>query len=1175
VTAYDNETPGVIVQETGGSTVVVEGSLDTYRVRLTAAPLADVTLTLRTDKQTFLDGSAAGWQIVDETGANAWFEYTFTFTSANWHDWVQIEVSANPAFAGTDSVLKSFATQDQNLDRIRGPLVIEGGIGSGGPDRSLQAPVLLPSETNSVSGAEGSNPASEPGSVDTLNVFHTDSTDADIGRLFYRTLDGLGRTIRNPGLALTGFEMGGDFAANQGTTQAPDYLYYGGGITYNGFEIVEVLLGKGNETLTIDDTGDRDEKAHVTPDPATITAVHGGGGSDTIIANDRGNGPLVIYGDTSQDGVRYSNDQPEASNNGTSFNNPGNDTINASAMPQHNDGFAGVVIYGGTGNDTIYGGDDDDHLAGGAGDDTIYGGAGNDHIYGDSSFDVNLASLAFTLTTTGSTGMDTIHAGEGDDIVIGDHGVIEQEPGTVRLHTTAFVTLVETVDRLNGKNDAIYGDAGDDVLIGGPGSDRIDGGSDRDLILGDNVRLDRTIGDGMANARHRTLSGGQIYSTTPATAGSVLVTSASQTIPDGGPVWEDFNIELLDHDSATQTLALNDFGNDYIAGGPGDDAIFGELGNDVIQGDGSIDLPHDVGASRNGLGELMVFASVENSTDGADYIEGNGGNDVIFGNLGQDDIIGGSSNLFSLADRTQRPDGADLIFGGAGIDVARSDLGDGIHGRDADMILGDNGNIYRIVGTTGFNYDNGYGEQIVVRAAALLDYTPGGSDYNAAAAAQDIGAADELHGESGDDVIYGMVGNDVLFGEGQDDQIVGGYGNDWISAGTGDDAVLGDDGRIFVSRNSTTLAEPLYGISTIPAAEINLLISNSNGTTVAITNVAGALKYTVDLTPYSVVPGNPAPTTLMPRALNANDIIYGGLGNDSLHGGAGEDAISGAEAPLVSYVTNYTQAGILIGAPIRSDYAHPVNPGNVLGYDPTTTKFALYDANDPLRKVTLTAAGVLSKTSTGGLEWALNFNETEGPTDTYWIVGTTYAGVPTDGDDVIFGDLGHDWMVGGTGRDTIWAGWGDDLVQHRRQADDSQQRARHEPVVGRLHLWRRGIRRPHRQHRRRSHDRLERRIQHLRHALQPVRPACRVPRAGTGPGSVHVCAVQEPGRGPDAGRAVWRQRGAQRRAVRRAGYDAPGRRGHERPEWFAARSAGPVFQVQAGRQSVGGRAAAV
>ncbi len=33
----------------------------------------------------------------------------------------------------------------------------------------------------------------------------------------------------------------------------------------------------------------------------------------------------------------------------------------------------------------------------------------------------------------------------------------------------------------------------------------------------------------------------------------------------------------------------------------------------------------------------------------------------------------------------------------------------------------------------------------------------------------------------------------------------------------------------------------------------------------------------------------------------------------------------------------------------------------------------------------------------------------------------------TDGNDVIFGDLGNDWSVGGTGQDTIWAGWGNDL----------------------------------------------------------------------------------------------------------------------------------------------------
>src|SRR5207247_863872 len=91
------------------------------------------------------------------------------------------------------------------------------------------------------------------------------------------------------------------------------------------------------------------------------------------------------------------------------------------------------------------------------------------------------------------------------------------------------------------------------------------------------------------------------------------------------------------------------------------------------------------------------------------------------------------------------------------------------------------------------------------------------------------------------------------------------------------------------------------------------------------------------------------------------------------------------------------------------------------------------DANDGKRKILLTATGTLSKTGSG-FNWILNFDETEGPTDTYWIQGQTkYRGVPTDGDDHIFADLGNDWAVGGTGRDVMYGGWGDDLLN----ADDN------------------------------------------------------------------------------------------------------------------------------------------
>ena len=45
-----------------------------------------------------------------------------------------------------------------------------------------------------------------------------------------------------------------------------------------------------------------------------------------------------------------------------------------------------------------------------------------------------------------------------------------------------------------------------------------------------------------------------------------------------------------------------------------------------------------------------------------------------------------------------------------------------------------------------------------------------------------------------------------------DDDIIGGWGSDWISGGTGEDGILGDDGRIFTSRNTRlTSTQAPYG----------------------------------------------------------------------------------------------------------------------------------------------------------------------------------------------------------------------------------------------------------------------------------------------------------------------------------------------------------------------------
>src|SRR5207249_1956369 len=255
----------------------------------------------------------------------------------------------------------------------------------------------------------------------------------------------------------------------------------------------------------------------------------------------------------------------------------GNDVIDASANSRS------VAIYGGRGNDTIIGSQAGDHLAGGSGDDTINGQGGDDHIYGDDGFNLDL-SRRLSLSTQ-----------------------------ILLLVNDVTATSHQDFDDLAARRDTMYGDGGQDILAGGAAADRIDGGDDKDLIFGDNVTLDRstTLGN-MTNPRFRQLAGATLYDTTA--AGAALVTAAWQTDPTGAPVWTDYRITLLDIDASAPA---NSFGNDYIAGGPNNDQIFGERGDDTIQGDGSI-----AGLVATGLGVAasanlgVIRPSFDAMTDG-------------------------------------------------------------------------------------------------------------------------------------------------------------------------------------------------------------------------------------------------------------------------------------------------------------------------------------------------------------------------------------------------------------------------------------------------------------------------------------------------------------------------------------------------------------------------------
>jgi Ca2+-binding RTX toxin-like protein len=870
----------------------------------------------------------------------------------------------------------------------------------------------------------------------------------------------------------------------------------GNNIVFGDFGKVDFVVDDNDPTdidliTTLDpDVGDDDQITTGAGDDI----IFGGKGTDTINA---GEGSNIVFGDNGKitaataDSPRFGN-QPIAlgriettdwtigdtdiittgAGADVILGGLGGDVINAGDGDNIVLGDHGFIDYVGTDGDpadvdqietdqTANGGADDvttgsgnDIVLGGTAGDVIHAGAGNDLVFGDFariSGDVNATQLplktgtpafAFTSidTTVGDGGADEIYGEAGDDILLGQQG-----------------------------GDTIFAGAGDDDVIGGhnvaggyDAGDNIDGGSGADVIAGDNAIITRRTDT--LSPRIRVLGGATIYAGPGLDHTAALVTGASQSNPQatGGTVERD--VTLLDHADNTDAAL---YGDDYIAGGAGDDQIFGQLGNDTIQGDGSIDgkvtpvdlspaasgtghmlttlsgttavfdgsspqvvsdendtitipshgfatgelvtytadsatvggltdgelyavvvidadtisLTRPVTAVRDNTGDLRVIPSAEASSDGDDYIEGNGGADVIFGNLGQDDIIGGSSDLFGLSSSNLRPDGADVIYGGAGTQADRNNLGDLSstgHARDADTILGDNGNIFRLVGVNGtaggdflrFTYDS-YDNSlpIVPRGVDLLDYTAG----NNGAGPADIGDGDVIHGESGDDQIWAMAGNDIAFGDGQDDDVIGGDGVDRLYGGAGEDGIVGDNGLIQTSRNGRT--ETLYGLTTANSEEA-LSISGT---------FVGAVEYIDGRIDKSL--------TAIAWEDGGNDIIYGGLGDDFIHAGAGDDEVSGAEA-LPAFYNHIPQADL--------------DPDlDALNYDPATTKFAAYDADHPFQKID----GFL-----------LNFEAT--------VSGNVKV---EDGKDRIFGDLGNDWLVGGTGKDRMFGGLGDDLIN----ADDN------------------------------------------------------------------------------------------------------------------------------------------
>ena len=931
------------------------------------------------------DGStitvAAGQFLKDETvtAGITILETSVTFTDANWDQAVTVTLEADPSFVPSqiDRITRSFPAEPHRLDLIAGPLVIDGGAGSG---RELKAAVMLPTERD-PGPLDITTIDEEAEQNDRVNLFNDGSLIADTGRM-YNDANGI--------LNVDGLGMGsGTVAIDQGPG-LPD-LEFARGISIDRTEIVELMLGQGDDTFTVEGTNIASDfdTADANAVNLPITQIHGGGGADTITVSEitKTTGDyhalLVIYGDTDAAGARYNFEGGVPNGNAAVFNavdfpDDHGDLIDASAALDPSDtATLGVAIYGGVGEDTIIGSAGRDHISGGSGDDDISAGAGNDLIYGDNGFTVDLVARTlvqvalvddapqFRSADTRQGGQDIIKGEAGDDIVFGDHGLITQTAGTHLILSTGDLTRAETTDTGRGEDDQITLLTGNDIAFGGAGEDTLHATAGANILLGDHGLIDWTSSDGDTASIDLVesisdVSGADDSLTTQGTGADILIGGEGADTISGADgdnlvIGDTARITGFTGGAGLGSLALElatieatnnaHGGDDTITVGAGTDVVIAGVGVDsVVAGEGDNLVLGDLGRMHwhDGAGAanpLMRVEGVQDSTGAGDVITTGTGVDLILGGEGADTITGDDGTNIILGDLGQifgHLDGA--AYGQLNLTPARIESTDPGIGGDDDMSTGTGTDI--VLG--GFGSDTIVttgGDNILIGDHGVIDWTISDSDPASidliSTLAESVGAGDTITAGAGDDVIIGGAGSDTLAGGDGTNVILADAGQiTGRASGSGMGALALELDQIISLRPDMAGDDDVTG-----GVGTDYVLGGSGSDVITLDDVGSASDVVVadnGLIRFRVaVSGDVTPVILQARSLfvrnggddsvttsaEGSDIILGGSGGDTLAAGGGNDLILGDNGMLAGHVAAPVGAALISLARVQTSYA--------------------------------------------------------------------------------------------------------------------------------------------------------------------------------------------------------------------------------------------------------------
>jgi Ca2+-binding RTX toxin-like protein len=442
---------------------------------------------------------------------------------------------------------------------------------------------------------------------------------------------------------------------------------------------------------------------------------------------------------------------------------------------------------------------------------------------------------------TGGPGNDPFNGGGGDDVAHGAGGD----------------------DTLNGfgGTDSLYGEAGDDTIDGGDETDYIIGGAGKDSLSGGGGDDHFLVHDAAELVAGEQIAGGAgsdflelQFSSGPVDLSSVSITSVEglQTLGSGyygelrmtaaqlagfTSYLDTFMITLTTAGSVTlsqvggrhgvfylaaagNTLDMRNDGGDAgvrVYGADGADIVWGTgaYGND-LQGNGGNDQLYG-GAAR----DWLYGGDGDDKLDGGaeeDRLFGDGGNDVLNGGLGYDHLAGGEGR-----DTLQGGGGDDELIVNSPFEIVAGETYGGGDGSDTLTIAGGGSFDFSAVTLSGVErLDNPYGT-VILSVAQLAGFThlsgmvqistagavtlsgsygdvrlllnPAGNQVDASGATGGVwlagGEADDaIVGGASADRLEGGGGIDPIDGGGGDDRIVGGAGADKLQGGAGNDVIV-------------------------------------------------------------------------------------------------------------------------------------------------------------------------------------------------------------------------------------------------------------------------------------------------------------------------------------------------------------------------------------------------